>query len=345
MRSLFSIFQSLSTYLLAGMLTVACTRNDLLPTCDTGTTTIQLCIPQLKATTRVAGTPEEEAIHTLRVIITNPNFETYINRSFTPEEMNGSSLLIEHVPVGTVQMYVIANEGALGKDYSDFNVWKEDMQTINGKRKLIITDTGREHFPLRGSEFATKRTGLPMSWYDKELSVVPITSGTPQTIKVDLERCVAKLNIIMNNSLNEEIHITEMSFGAFLGDHLCVFREEYLDIPPGTQYAAVTYPQGEETLDIRIPANSNETLVCYIYPSYAWNSPTQPTPYTIGFKTPKGTYDSQPFVDKEHYAELNSIVRNTQVNIYATLSKPANVQLKFSVAPWTAYDSDVPPFN
>ena len=42
---------------------------------------------------------------------------------------------------------------------------------------------------------------------------------------------------------------------------------------------------------------------------------------------------------------LNSIARNKQVNIHATLSSEANLTLKFEVKDWDTEEITVPPFN
>lgn len=84
-------------------------------------------------------------------------------------------------------------------------------------------------------------------------------------------------------------------------------------------------------------------LVCYIYPSYAWLPEMTDSPYTIGFATlAKGTYPQKAFITE---GALNSIARNTQVNIRATLSVDARLILKYEVVDWGKKEITVPPFN
>ena len=131
-----------------------------------------------------------------------------------------------------------------------------------------------------------------------------------------------------------------MNFGAFFGDRLYLFQEQSLDVPDEAKYAA----KGYTGLDITIPANGEKILECYIYPSFAWKSASEQTPYTIGFKTETGKeYPSQQFVND--YGALNSIARNKQVNITAKLSKHANIDIKFDVVDWKPVTVDVPSFN
>lgn len=328
----------------------ACSREDVNQSSDGLTTTISLSIPMLSSSSRatIEGSTEEN-IHNLRVIILKQGAES-INQTF--EKVSpGSILEIENVPVGQVEMYVIANEASLGKDYSNLSTLQQDVINVGNSRKVLIKDLGRVYFPKRGSEFKTENSnpettkGLPMSWMKKDLTINPPqydeeNNIVPQNIIVELQRCVAKLKIIMQSTLSEDIVIKEMNFGAFFGDRLYLFQEQSLDVPDEAKYAA----KGYTGLDITIPANGEKILECYIYPSFAWKSASEQTPYTIGFKTETGKeYPSQQFVND--YGALNSIARNKQVNITAKLSKHANIDIKFDVVDWKPVTVDVPSFN
>ncbi|MBS6470278.1 MAG: FimB/Mfa2 family fimbrial subunit [Bacteroides sp.] len=333
-------------YIAACLLAVAATSctDDSSPLPQGGTTTIRLNIPMLEAATRITTPTEEQEteIKTLRVIISNSD-NAYINQAFTADEVKAGNLVIDNVPVGEVQMYVIANEAALGKDYSDYNNWKQDVIEVPGHthRKVLVTDPYREHFPKRGSTAEFPQEGLPMSWENLALTIAPPASdGTPQEVKVELMRAVAKLNILMSNALTESITIDQMSFGKFFGNCLYLFAEQDLDVPDDTEYDSKEYTG----LSIEIAGGETAQLTLYIYPSFAWKSPQEVSPYTIGFHTKAGKeYIPQSFVGS--YGALNSIARNTQVNIHATLSAPANVQISFEVVPWAEKSVEVPPFN
>lgn len=318
----------------------ACSREDVNQSSDGLTTTISLNIPMLSSSSRatIEGSAEENAIHNLHVIILKQGAQS-INKIF--EDVSpGSILEIENVPVGKVEMYVIANEASLGKDYTDLKTLKDDVVDLGYTRKVRVLDENRQHFPKRGSEFPA--TGLPMSWMNKDQAIYPPkydaeNNIVPQNINVDLQRCVAKLKIIMQSTLSEEIVIKEMNFGTFFGDRLYLFQEQSLDVPDEAKYAA----KGYTGLDITIPPNGEKILECYIYPSFAWKS--GPSPYTIGFKTESVPYEPQAFVTAG--GAINSIARNTQINITAKLSKPANVNISFEVVPWVEETVDVPSFN
>ena len=307
------------------------------------TATVSLRLPTLQLESRVTGTAEENAIHTLRVVILSQSANS-INRLFTSDDLADGFVTIDNVPVGEVQMYVIANEASLGKNYTNLSDLQKDVVTTSkGARKLLIQDLKREYFPKRGSELAAEAApnlkGIPMGWTNRKLQIAP-PSSSPQIIDIELERQVAKLNIVMNNTLTEAITIKSVTFGEFFSDRFYFYRETDLDVPDDAQYADTTYTG----LNIRIEGGKSETLVCYVYPSFAWKSDKAPSPYKIGFKTENGgDYLPKEFINE--YGALNSIIRNTQVNIYATLSKSANINIKFSVTPWDEKDVEVPPFE
>lgn len=333
----------------------ACSREDVNQSSDGLTTTISLDIPMLSSSSRatIEGSAEENAIHNLRVIILKQGTES-INQTFE-NVSSGSTLEIENVPVGQVEMYVIANEASLGKDYSDVISLKDDVVTVNNSRKVLIIDENRTHFPKRGSEFPA--TGLPMSWMKKTLTIDSPQYNAdnniiPQKIDVKLQRCVAKLNITMTNvSTEEDIVIDEMNFGAFFGDKLYLFQETNLDVPANSSYVSKSYENLKEPDDptkegITISKNNgSKNLVLYIYPTFAWTDSSKPSPYTIGFKTKTGVvYKPQYFINDYNNA-FNSIPRNKQVNINAKLSKSKVVDLIFSVEKWNEINVEVPSFD
>ena len=143
----------------------------------------------------------------------------------------------------------------------------------------------------------------------------------------------------MNNTTDRSITIQEVNLGGFFANSLYLFRETNLDVPRNTGYVTWDF----EDLAINVSAKSKETMVCYVYPSFAWKNIADPCPYEIGFKISDATYEKRNFV--QNGKELNSIERNKQININATLSEPANFKLTFSVEPWTPVTVNVPPFD
>lgn len=331
----------------------SCTDTADLPA-EGRTATLELRIPQLEASaTRatIAGSKLENAIYTLRVIILSQSAGVEsINKLFTDEDLkDGNAVItIDQVPVGLVQLYVIANEASIGKNYTELSALQSDVRPISEgstTRKVVIEDFSRTYFPKRGSVFEKESQGdnplgLPMGWMNKSQV---INEGT-NTVQVDLERQVAKLNIEMFNTLESDITVKTITFGRFFSDRFYFFREENLDIPWNVVYADTTFSKiGPADNGIGIKANATETMVCYIYPSFAWQSIDDISPYTIGFTTSNNTYDPMEFVND--YGALNSIARNTQLNIHATLSKNANISISFEVVDWVVETVNVPTFN
>lgn len=210
-----------SLLVMAVLLCQACTGTDPQDITEERTTTIYLQLPQPDAGTRMSPSYEtdlgklEKKIYTLRVILLSQagtNKSTTINRLFTNVK-SGESLAIENVPVGVAQLYVIANEASIGQDYSDIVNLQKQVVDVNSSRKVLITDTDNQYFPIRGSELlaAKEKKGLPMSWMNKNLTV-----SENMTIDVALERCVSKIRMQIQNDFSELIKVTEVSFGAFL---------------------------------------------------------------------------------------------------------------------------------
>lgn len=334
-----------SLLVMAVLLCQACTGTDPQDITEERTTTIYLQLPQPDAGTRMSPSYEtdlgklEKKICTLRVILLSQagtNKSTTINRLFTNVK-SGESLAIENVPVGEAQLYVIANEASIGQDYSDIANLQKQVVDVNGSRKVLITDTDNQYFPIRGSELLaeTEKKGLPMSWMNKNLTV-----SKNMTIDVALERCVSKVRMQIQNDFSKSIKVTEVSFGKFFGNSFYLFREEALDVPDQT-YKEQVY---DKSVDYPIAPNESEVLICYFYPSFARTSDVEASPYTIGFKTEHGKYPKMAFLDSDG-KPYNSIPRNKQININVTLSGATHVNIDFEVVEWTERTITVPDFE
>ena len=335
-----------SLLVMAVLLCQACTGTDPQDITEERTTTIYLQLPQPDAGTRTISPGYEDElqllesqIYTLRVILLSQagtNKSTTINRLFTNVK-SGEPLTIENVPVGDAQLYVIANEASIGQDYSNIANLQKQVVDVDGSRKVLITDTDNQYFPIRGSELlaAEEKKGLPMSWMNKNLTV-----SENKTIDVALERCVSKIRMQIQNDFSKSIQIKKVSFGAFFGNSFYLFREEALDVPDQT-YKEQVY---DTFVDYPIAPNESEVLICYFYPSFAWTSDVVAPPYTLGFKTEYGEYPQMAFLDSEG-DEYNSIPRNKQININVTLSGATHVNIDFEVVEWTERTITVPDFE
>lgn len=341
---------------------------------DGRTATVRLLIPCPDVVTRATSsvdptdpdyetqlTAEESAIYTLRIVIYSlhaNNNATTINRLYTAEELNTApkntegnwELTITGVPAGPAQICVVANEASIGQDYSDILTMQEqtvDVETTASDgttitvSKVLIEDPSNTYFPKRGTELLaeTTRKGLPMSWMVKNYT---IETDARNTLSVELERCVSKLRIEITNSFSADIRVKEISFGQFFGDRFYLFWETDLDVPDDAIYRAKTYT---DNVDYPIANGKSLLLICYLYPSFAWNNPNIASPYTIGFQTEKGTYPLMAFLHEDSGERYNSIPRNKQVNIDVTLSGASNVSVDFEVVDWTPVNIEVPSFD
>lgn len=331
------------------LLCQACTGTDPQDITEERTTTIYLQLPQPDAGTRSISSGYEDKlqllesqIYTLRVILLSQagtNKSTTINRLFTNVK-SGESLAIENVPVGDAQLYIIANEASIGQNYSDIANLQKQVVDVNGSRKVLITDDKNLYFPIRGSELLaeTEKKGLPMSWMNKNLTV-----SENMEIPVVLERCVSKIRMQIQNNFSESVRVTDVSFGAFFGNSFYLFREGALDVPDQT-YKGQVYQVYDESEDYLIAPNESKVLICYFYPSFAWTSGTEASPYTIGFRTEYGYYPNMAFL-KSDGKPYNSIPRNKQININVTLSGATHVNIDFEVVEWTNEEITVPDFE
>lgn len=346
--------------LLLLLLGAACTDPaDELTADDGRTATLRLLVPRPDATTRVDPTEdyenslkaEERAIHTLRVVVyalRDGNNATTINRLYTEAELkaatkdgNGNAVLtIRGIPTGTAQICAIANEASIGRNYSNILDMQKEAVTVGQNSKVLIVDT-MKYFPKRGTQLLeeadTDPKGLPMSWMKKDQNI----QEGGNTLDVELERCVAKIRMEVHNNFSENIRVKEISFGSFFGNSFYLFRDTNLDVPDGQTYVSQTFT---EDVAYTIAPGRSEVLILYFYPSFAWTSSTQGSPYTVGYKTALGNYPAMAFLGGSG-SSFNSIPRNKQVNINVTLSGDTNVQTSFDVVDWTYVTIDVPEFN
>lgn len=77
----------------------------------------------------------EEKINTLRILVFSQD-KPVINKQFKEADLSGGSVTIEGVPVGTVDIYAVANEAALGKDYSDMADFEDNLVQVGNTKKL-----------------------------------------------------------------------------------------------------------------------------------------------------------------------------------------------------------------
>ena len=292
----------------------------------------------LRFATRADGTDgtdpnalPNEGIKTLRVILYKDGEIYRVDRlrDFTGDEnpVLVKSVKVYDVPLGEITFYLIANEGSVGKTYDTPKAIRDDFVEVNGMQKLLVKE-GWKFFPLAAEDIVA--TGLPMAG----VRTVEIMEDT-ESLDITLERAVAKLNLTIENALTENITVTGINWGGFMSDRVYLFRMQNLDMPAGTAYGSWSSP-----CNLDIPAGTNGTFVGYVYPSHAGEGNST---YTLGLQTAAGsTYGPARIMER---TQLTYIVRNTQVNIRATISKEATVSVSYEVTDWVPESVNVPPFN
>ena len=192
-------------------------------------------------------------------------------------------------------------------------------------------------------ENAGSGNGLPMSGYT-DIELVENCS-----VYIPVKRAVAKLNLTISNATSSEIVVNKIIYGygnneqatgdpGFISDRCWLFESYNQDMPDGTQYASLIFG-ANENLGIRIPPSSDAMHVCYIYPC---NSDVDS--YRLGIETEGETYLPSRF-DSNSGTPINHIARNTQVNIFASISSESTIKINFEVTPWTAKSVAVPDFD
>ena len=293
----------------------------------------------LRFATRADGTDgtdpnalPNEGIKTLRVILYKDGEIYRVDRlrDFTGDEspVLVKSVKVYDVPLGNITFYLIANEGSIEKTYDTPEAIRADFVEVNGMQKLLVKDEGWKFFPQPAEKI--EKNGLPMAG----VRTVEIMEDT-ESLDITLVRAVAKLNLTIENALTEDITVTNINFGNFMSDRVYLFRTQNVDMPDRTTYGEWSSPYNQT-----IPAGTNGTFVGYVYPS---NARTGSNTYTLGLQTTGSNYGPFPIVQRTQ--QLAYIVRNTQVNVWATISKDATVSVSYEVTDWVPESVNVPPFN
>ena len=291
-----------------------------------------------------------EGIRTLRVIVVSKadaqgGRRILANQTF---EVDGSdaptsavletSVTVRNVPIGTADLYVIANEESImgeGNGYTDEvlsgELYKEDD-------KLLVLDDGWNYFPKRYEDIA--RFGLPMSGKLEGVSIVP--GGNPLG-PVTLTRAVVKLCVTVENATAGDMTLQWLRFGEFVSDRVYMFREDgvSLDIPSDTKYRALEYGDENQPINLNLAAEANTNWQSvYIYPNFARKDPTGRNPYTLTIATENKTYGPSLLA-----SDMNSMIRNTQLNITARITAAATIDIDYEFVEWTETEIIVPPFK
>ena len=284
-----------------------------------------------------------EGLRTVRVIVTSGDAdsrEILHNGKITiddtaPFDAASAVYEITGLPVGIpLNFYVIGNEESLGMEYTDDVI--NDRLDQNHKILFIdeAADIDSRLFPKTGPQIVTN--GLPMTGM-----ITETLSEGHKDIYVDLYRSVLKISLTVENLTNTSIALNYIKFGPFFGNRFYLFRERELDVPSNTEYESKEYKV--ENIATVEPSTTCAPLSLYLYPAYSNTSSTSfdvyNSPFTLEMATSVRKYNPLVFA-----TNTNSFVRNTQVNIHASITT-TGADVTFTVSDWDSYTFDIPPFE
>lgn len=285
-----------------------------------------------------------EGLRTVRVIVTSGDAgarEILHNNKITVDDtapFDAASAVYEitGLPVGIpLNFYVIGNEESLGMEYTDEVI----SEKLDQNHKILFTDEAADIdsrlFPKTGPQIVTN--GLPMTGMTTET----LSEGHNKDIDVDLYRSVLKISLTVENRTNTSIDLNYIKFGPFFGDRFYLFRDRELDVPSDTKYKSKEYKV--ENIATVEPGTTCDPLSLYLYPAYSNTSSTSfdvyNSPFTLEMATSVRKYNPLVFA-----TNTNSFVRNTQVNIHASITT-TGADVTFTVSDWDSYTFDIPPFE
>lgn len=295
--------------------------------------------------TRANGTDPnalaEEGIQKLRVFAVQGEegqgkiiFNEVYDFSADTDPLLEKTFRLYDIPEGMTRFYVIANEEIEFTTQKISEMW---VSADPNSHKLEFVDEQRTYLPKQLKGQATVE--------DNELVALPISGKATVDVKKGMDpitipvvRAAVKIKVSVSNMVGTDITLQQVHFGNFFSDRVYIFNETNLDVPDDAKYAGATFA----VKDRLIATGTSEEFIFYAYPTFAYQSGTD-NPFRIGFTTAGGSYPLQVFV--KNGQGINSIARNTQLNINATITKEAQVILNFEVTDWESKTVDVPSFN
>ena len=283
---------------------------------------------------------EEEGIKTLRIIVRDEIAGEIVRnekRTFGTETqpLLEKEVKVYDLPLSTYTFYLIANEESIGMTYTNENLQFTDVDEV---KKILFEDLNNTHFPRMAGDIPN---GLPMAAKSDRIAI----SKENHSLSMTLERAVSKVKVNIANLTGKEIVVNKLLFGNFIADRLYLFRKDLrLDIPEGTQYGAFVLGE-DKPLGVHVEPGGTGEVIWYTYPSFAWTS-GENSPYTLGIVTEGNNegYSPRQFLDGSGQA-LNSLQRNVQLNINASISAEAQLIINFEVTQWKGETIEVPPFD
>ena len=257
------------------------------------TVTLNLQLAGLSRVTTDAESDFENAINTLRILITDETGGVLAN-SLLENVTSDSPIRILGIPRSKIRVYAFANEESMGRNFDTESLLKDiDENTSNignGNGKLepdeILarawdSDNQTTFFPLILEDAIENGLGLPMTGrygvkesdeYHDEGNPLDLTKEeiTETNITIHLVRCVAKIVVNLTNNTSSSIDLNSVMFGRFFPNKVYYYRHTENDVqtPNNTE---LTYHNFEKVSSLNVGKNAN-VLTYYLYPSSTDNS-------------------------------------------------------------------------
>ena len=312
------------TAALAGLLLpAACVQED---GGQTGRATVTLTVTTRANEESDASLAYGEGMKHLRVIMVNQtNNRVIYNWDYEFQDTKGQSVTVtfNDVVVGTYTFYAIANESSFDTEDTFANIERGSIYRGTGFEDTLL-DENPEGFVLDTSH------GIPAASVVRD---VEVTSN--RNLTLTLIRVVAKIRLSFINTTGEEVDLSDVQFGNFFPNPMngyLVGDGQELNMPSDIGY------KGKEV-------GTNGTLTIpvegYVQTYYLYESSAGENAYKLS-----GSWGNTTMPDVDF--EMNSLLRNTQLNVIVTLKKtatPQKIDLKWKVVDWGEEEIDVPVFN
>lgn len=258
------------------------------------TVTLNLQLAGLSRVTTDAESDFENALNTLRILITDEAGVVLAN-SLLENVTSDSPIRIVGIPRSKIRVYAFANEESMGRNFDTESLLKDiDGNTSynigNGNGKLepdeILarawdSENQATFFPLTLEEAIKKGEGLPMTGcygvkksdeYHDEGKPLDLTTEEiiEKNIKIYLVRCVAKIVVNLTNNTSSSIDLTHVRFGRFFADKVYYYRHTEKDVQTPNQ-TDLTYHAFVKDATLGVDENEN-VLTYYLYPSSTDNT-------------------------------------------------------------------------
>lgn len=258
------------------------------------TVTLNLQLAGLSRVTTDAESDFENAINTLRILITDETGGVLAN-SLLENVTSDSPIRILGIPRSKIRVYAFANEKSMGRDFDTESLLEDidrnasyNIGNSNGKlepdeilARAWDSDNQTTFFPLILDDAIENGLGLPMTGrygvkesdeYHDDGNPLDLTNEeiTETNITIHLVRCVAKIVVNLTNNTTSPIDLSNVMFGRFFPDKVYYYRHTENDVqtPNDTK---LTYHNFENvsTLDV---GENEDVLTYYLYPSSTDNN-------------------------------------------------------------------------